>query len=338
VVVAVAVAVPAVPAIRGVADPGGGVERLEEIDRQTGSTKVRLEWIDRRTTEVVKGIDRAQTRLAQVERTIRSTKVDLDEALQEHARISDRMDLRGRVAFIQGPASMMSLLSEARSIADIGFGLMSLEKLNGDDDTVAEKVRWTAAMVAARKAQLVQLRGEQQRILRGLRAKHRKLTALFREQRALLERLGEERAAVVDALNRYQPLWVCPVRGPNAYHSSFGYRRPEGAVKNGRMPVHQGVDIFAPYGTPIVAPFDGTAVLATNPVGGYAVRVYGARGFVYNAHLSRIGTLGAVGYGTVVGYVGDSGNAHGTSPHDHFEWHPGDGAAADPYPLLNQAC
>ena len=75
-------------------------------------------------------------------------------------------------------------------------------------------------------------------------------------------------------------------------------------------------------GTPVFAPFDGVAEPATNGLGGLSAIVRGGQGWVYNAHLSRFGTLGRVSAGDVIGYVGDSGNAVGTSPHDHFEWHP----------------
>ena len=72
--------------------------------------------------------------------------------------------------------------------------------------------------------------------------------------------------------------------------------------------------------------------------GGLAVRVLGPKGFVYNAHLSAFGTIGRVTAGAIIGYVGNSGDARYTQPHDHFEWHPGGGEAVDPYPSLVSSC
>ena len=48
--------------------------------------------------------------------------------------------------------------------------------------------------------------------------------------------------------------------------------------------------------------------------------------------------LGKVTTGTIIGYVGNSGDASNSVSHDHFEWHPGNGAAVDPFPYLNAVC
>jgi murein DD-endopeptidase MepM/ murein hydrolase activator NlpD len=144
------------------------------------------------------------------------------------------------------------------------------------------------------------------------------------------------------------PFSACPVAQPRAYGDTFGAPRYAG----GYHP-HAGVDILAPRGTPIYAPFAGTASADPNGLGGNAVIVSGSEGWVYNAHLDSYGHLGGVSAGTVIGYVGDTGDARGGPTHDHFEWHPNAipanpyrsaygytviGDAVDPYPYLNQVC
>jgi murein DD-endopeptidase MepM/ murein hydrolase activator NlpD len=129
------------------------------------------------------------------------------------------------------------------------------------------------------------------------------------------------------------PFYICPVQGKGFFSDDFGAPRYAGGFH-----LHQGNDIFAPRGTPIVAPFDGTATVSSNSLGGLAVKVYGSHGYVYNAHLVQYGKLGAVKAGTVIGYVGNTGDALGGPWHDHFEWHPGNGPAIDPYPFLKAVC
>ncbi len=90
--------------------------------------------------------------------------------------------------------------------------------------------------------------------------------------------------------------------------------------------LHQGTDIFAVTGTPVRAPAEGTLKLAQGGAGGLAAYVYQADGtYYYLAHLNAFAGQRQgqkVSLGEVVGYVGDSGNAKGGSPHVHFEIHP----------------
>jgi peptidoglycan LD-endopeptidase LytH len=129
------------------------------------------------------------------------------------------------------------------------------------------------------------------------------------------------------------PFALCPVRGSGYVADDFGAPRYAG----GYHP-HQGNDIFAPQGTPIVTPFDGLAVRSPNLLGGNAVKVLGQFGYAYNAHLSAYGKTGPVRAGEIVGYVGNTGDALGGPPHNHFEWHPGGGPAIDPFPFLLKVC
>lgn len=125
--------------------------------------------------------------------------------------------------------------------------------------------------------------------------------------------------------------WVCPVQGPVTFVNSWGAPR-----SGGRR--HQGVDMLSPRGTPVVAPVSGTVSHRSNSLGGLSFHLNGDDGnYYYGAHMSSYGNDGRVEAGTVVGYIGDTGNARGT-PHLHFQIHPNGGAAVNPYPTVAQYC
>jgi LysM repeat protein len=105
--------------------------------------------------------------------------------------------------------------------------------------------------------------------------------------------------------------------------------------------LHEGVDIGAAGGTPLLAVADGKiAKLYTERPdwkGGNAIRLTAADGtYFFYGHLQAfaegIGVGVPVTAGQVIGYVGKTGNA-GVN-HLHFEAHPGGGAAVNPYPVV----
>ena len=100
-----------------------------------------------------------------------------------------------------------------------------------------------------------------------------------------------------------------------------------------------GVDMLASIGTPVVAPVSGRVTHSFNSLGGHSYHLNGDDGNFYSGtHLSEYGADGQVAAGTVIGYVGDSGNAAGI-PHLHFEIHLGGrGNATNPYPTVKAAC
>ena len=104
---------------------------------------------------------------------------------------------------------------------------------------------------------------------------------------------------------------------------------------------HMGTDVFAPHGTPVRSPVDGTATSGEGSLGGLFLKVFQPDGtYFYMAHLSALpdgfqqGM--AVRTGDIVGYVGNSGNARTTPPHTHLGIYSPGGDATDPKPILDQ--
>ena len=145
---------------------------------------------------------------------------------------------------------------------------------------------------------------------------------------------------------------VFPVVGNVSYVDDFGDPRPAGP--------HEGNDIMARRHAPAVAAAAGRVRFWTSSASaGCMLYLFGANGTTYiyihlnndltNSNDNRGRCVPGVAYapglasgdrvkqGEVIGFVGDSGNANGVHPHLHFEVHPNDGAAVDPYRYLRAA-
>ena len=165
--------------------------------------------------------------------------------------------------------------------------------------------------------------------------------------------LGLAAAAVAAPTGKPPTRIIFPVIGPAQYTDDFGDARWQGR--------HEGNDIVSVRRALAVAAEAGTVEFdhASHGAGGCMLYLHGRSGTKYlYVHLNNDATAqndnrgkcvpgtafpkglrtGAkVEAGQPVGYVGDSGDADGASPHLHFELHPGGGAAISPYPYLRRA-
>jgi len=146
------------------------------------------------------------------------------------------------------------------------------------------------------------------------------------ERSQALDQLGHSRAA--DARSDAAR---CPVDGFVVFSDNFHEARTGGVF-------HQGIDMPAATGTPVVALVGGVLRHDVGGAGGNGAWLAGTDDVsYYYAHFSRYeGDERSVAAGEVIGYVGSTGDA--TGPHLHFEMHPAGGAAVDPYALLLALC
>jgi murein DD-endopeptidase MepM/ murein hydrolase activator NlpD len=131
-----------------------------------------------------------------------------------------------------------------------------------------------------------------------------------------------------------QYLKAFPVAGKHTYYDDFGEPRGQGP--------HQGNDIMAARGTPVVAVADGAidrVSRAETGLGGITLYLRDTAGNVYfYAHLNEIligieaGTK--VSVGQQIATVGNTGDARYGATHLHFELHPGGGAPVSPFQEL----
>lgn len=129
-------------------------------------------------------------------------------------------------------------------------------------------------------------------------------------------------------------LRVFPVQGEHTYFDDWG--APRGSRS------HQGTDVMADKGTPVVAVADGTIKRLTREptgLGGIWIWLLDTEGNeYYYAHLDSIVPLleagTAVAAGQVIGAVGNTGDAAYGADHLHFEIHPGGGGAVNPFTEL----
>ncbi len=131
------------------------------------------------------------------------------------------------------------------------------------------------------------------------------------------------------------PGFQCPVLGGASFINTWGAPRSGGRT-------HKGVDMFNSRNTPLVAVVDGTVRFSSNRLGGVSTHVYSDDGITYyyahlESHPTNISSGQRVSAGTIVGYLGSSGNARYTSPHLHFEIRP-NGVAVNPYPTVRHYC
>ncbi len=131
-----------------------------------------------------------------------------------------------------------------------------------------------------------------------------------------------------------QPMFSFPVSGyKNKDIQSFW-----GATRDAGKRNHEGVDIFAKRGTPVVAITDGfVSYVGERGLGGKQIwQRSGLMGkSLYYAHLDSIAVRSSsrVKVGDTLGFVGNSGNARTTSPHLHFGIYTRVGAI-DPLPFI----
>ncbi len=328
-----------------------------------GAAEADLEAAQRRADQAAAELSRAEEEMARAEDAVahlQSRVARLDaraSATREMVR-----DLAVRL-YVEGTAPLSRLLRladastvvQARQYSQIvaGDSADALRRWRADREDLSVEVMALERGQESRAASVERLRRRQAEVT----AEIERLVKAAEQARAAEERRRSAEAAARTPGNRSEAVrpatgaapsalatpaasaapapsggWVCPVQGPLTFSNDYGAARGGGSS-------HMGNDILAARGTPVVANVDGVVTHRTGAISGLAYYLAGDDGNRYfGAHLDSFGASGRVTAGTVIGTVGNTGDAVGGPPHLHFEIHPGGTGNVNPYTTLRQYC
>ncbi len=345
--------------------------RVRTLQRSTSAQEARLSVLESQLAG-------SRARLRRLDDRIREQTRMLGVLERQYATALGRLERRLRAIYTSDTPDALSFALGAASFSDLLDTVELMNRIGRQDQQIAATVKRTTHELAlaragtkrdraeaAREAHSIQVRAEEQRLVRDrLLASRDALVAASREKEEALasiegdreafveevEALEEQSAALAAKIAAAQAAAARAAAVPSPEEGSVrasvpapspgGFSWPvSGAVTSsfgprwGRM--HEGIDIAVPSGTPVGASAAGT-VIHVGWLGGYGNLVVVDHGNGLStayAHNSSIAVaLGQqVAQGQVLAYSGNTGNSSG--PHVHFEVRV-NGAAVDPLGYL----
>ncbi|MDR7417261.1 MAG: peptidoglycan DD-metalloendopeptidase family protein, partial [Armatimonadota bacterium] len=325
-------------------------EALSQKRRALVATRARerrvlaeLERIERTREALERERERLAARLQRVRAEERRTQERLIAAEVRLRQSRARLARRLRDIYRAGRAGYVDVLLGARTFPEFLNRFRFLSRIVRADTALLDRTRREYGAWRELRAELGARRREMEALAQALAARDRALREHERDKRMLLDRISRERALYERAVEeleedsrrlealirrlqgsaaptrislRIRAGLVWPARGPVV--SGFGVRlHPLFRIRR----MHTGVDIAAPWGSPVRAASPGT-VIYTGWFGGYGKIVlvdHGGGVSTLYGHLSAILVSPGqrVPAGALLGRVGSTG--YTTGPHLHFE-------------------
>ncbi|MEI2699173.1 MAG: M23 family metallopeptidase [Microthrixaceae bacterium] len=279
------------------------------------------------------GAARAATDVARLTAELESIDVGRRSAVAEAATARKNLLERAVTAYMVGDVDERLALVNSSDAVDLGVARNYIGVVADGNQRLVRRYEQLSKKLDSSHLELADSLGEASA---DLGAKSEAVRATFGELLSAVQELQAYQAGA----HAYISGFVFPVAGDTEFIDSWGYPRMTGTAS---AHWHQGADLFADHGTPLIAAENGVVErVGVGSLGGNKLWVAGDSGNgYYYAHLSAfapgIHDGQRVRAGELVGFVGDTGNARGTSPHLHFEIHPGGIGPVNPYPLLRAA-
>lgn len=325
-------------------------EKGEYLRRKIEETKAKekvaigkLTQIQRKLYNTQELLRKNKSKLINTQNDLSNTETQLSELKFDYARLKVEAENRIRQIYQGQRLKILETLLKAPNLTDFLDILYYQKLLIAQDKLLLEKLSTQSKEIEEHKEKLAKQKIKIAHIVKDIEDQKRQISREHQEQSFLVSKLRTERAtyekaerqleresqSLIAEINRlvgddafsgsFTPgsgIFSYPVRG--RLTSPFGYRRhPIFKV----VSFHSGVDLAAPYGTPVMASDNGR-VIFNGWYGGYGRVIIVDHGMAFStlyAHLSRAtANRGkSIQKGETIGYEGQTG--YSTGPHVHFE-------------------
>lgn len=336
----------------------GGLTDVKQVISSLEQSKSNLasyvRQLDTELTAAQTKITELSDMITQKEEEIIQTKAELDEALEREASQYEAMKARIKNMYERGNSFYLEAIFRASSFGDMLNRFDYVEKITESDRNILENFKTTREYVEVCKTQLEEeqellkeakanvekeqasletLISEKQTQIKAYEADINSKEAVIREYEAEIAARNAEIKALEDAVKAEQAaleaasnpkrkydggMFAWPAPSHTRISDDYGEREIHPVL--GVKKFHNGVDMAAPGGSPILAAYDGTVVAATynSSMGNYIMIDHGDNLFTIYMHASALYvSKGAeVVKGQKIAAVGTTGRSTGN--HLHF--------------------
>lgn len=309
------------------AEPGAGTTRRSALQL----AQERLDAARSFATTVAERISAARTQQAELEAEIAKAELEIPQLRARSDELRRIVRERAVRLYVRSATPKLENIVNVDNVVDAARAAHLTDTIGAHDESVARELQDTARELEERQIVLRAQREDLATTIASLVPLEELLQKRLSIANTAYERVREALARQGDQPDVTTGAAVCPVRGLVVFTDDFGEPRDLFAV-------HEGIDMPALEGTPVVAVVDGVLTQGESPNGGIDAWLHGVDdvGYYYAHFVRHEGPSRIVRAGNVIGYVGSTGRS--TGPHLHFQVHPNRGAAVNGFALLLGLC
>lgn len=314
--------------------------RIVTLSKQETSVKTKIDGLQNKINALTAHIATTQHQLVQRQKQISALKAQIAQTQTQIDGQYQVLRQRVRIMYEDGTTSYLSVLFSSTSFSDLLDRLQLLSMIAAQDKKILQGIQSDQKALKASDNKLVSAQTQEKKVYNSVVSQKSQQEQAQNLQKSLLNKLSDQKTkqqlqfkSEQDAINSLSSEIKKLIAEQGAFHTKSGWTWPVPKahnisspygprVLNGVRGFHDGIDIAAPLGTPIVSATTGRVLLA-GPASGFGdwVVIQSAGGLmeIYGHMYSyeiKVKPGNVVKEGQQIAAVGDNGFS--TGPHLHF--------------------